>query len=76
MPLTVKLYCTEPSLLLNDTRLEFTVSTEDSGLEYNSKYQMMIEGRHGTKKKNASSTFPLSKYLLLLVGKFEAPFLV
>ena len=45
-------------------RLEFSVSTEYSGLKYNSKYQMTIEGGHGIERSNASQTFTLSKYIL------------
>ena len=42
-------------------QLEFSVSTEYSGLKYNSKYQMTIEGGHGSERINASRT-TLSKY--------------
>ena len=45
-------------------RLEFSVSTEYSGLKYNSKYQMTIESGHGSERYNASRTFTLSKYIL------------
>ena len=47
-------------------RLEFSVSTEYSGLKYNSKYQMTIEGGHGSERANASRTFILSKYIIML----------
>ena len=53
---------TEPLLPNKWDRLEFSVSTEHSGLKYNSKYQMTIEGGHGSERSNASKTFTLSKY--------------
>ena len=54
-------YTSGPLPLIVGIRLEFIVSTKDSGLEYDSKYQMTIEGRHGSERGNASRTFPLSK---------------
>lgn len=51
-------YDTGPLFLLSGFRLEFTVSTEDSGVTYDSKYQTTIEGNGAF---NASTKFPLSK---------------
>lgn len=51
-------FTTEP---LNGTKLEFSVSTEDTGLKYNSKYNTTVENRHGSRR----SKVQLSKYLLL-----------
>lgn len=56
-------YVTEPLPLLSGFRLEFSVSTVDSGLEYDSKYRMIVEGRSKTERSNTSRAFPLSKYL-------------
>ena len=58
----VNVYTTDPLPLLSGTRLEFTVSTVASGLAYDSKYQMTIEGGYGNERNNASKKFPLSKY--------------
>lgn len=40
-------FTTEP---LNGTKLEFSVSTEDTGLKYNSKYNTTVEDRHGSER--------------------------
>ena len=60
-------YTTEPLLLIRGTTLEFTVSTEDTQLEFNSKYQMTIEGSRGSEKLNRS-TVSLSKFLVLVTS--------
>lgn len=51
-------YVTDPLPL---SGVKFTVSTVTSELEYNSKYQMSIEGEHGRKRFKASRAFMLSK---------------
>ena len=61
-------YTTEPLLLIRGTTLEFTVSTEDSVLEFNSKYQMTIEGIHGSEKLKTSRTLSLSKCRVLVTS--------
>ena len=66
VPQLVNLYTTEALPLLSGSRLEFTVSTVASGLAYDSKYQMTIEGGYGSERSNASRKFALSKYILTL----------
>ena len=43
-------YITGP---LSGAKLEFSVSTEDSGLKYNSKYNIIVEDRHGSERSKA-----------------------
>lgn len=60
-------YTTRPLPLSEWNQLEFFVSTEDSGLKYNSKYQMTLEGGHGSERWNASRTFLLSEYISFII---------
>ena len=61
-------YATEPLPLLSGSRLEFTVSTVASGLAYDSKYQMTIEG-NGLFLRH-QLYFHLVSTLTLLVASF------
>ena len=54
------------------------MSTLDSGLTYDAKYQIIIEGGNENEKFNTSRSFPLSKYLVnaasLSIIIFHYPF--